>query len=112
MQQHYPGIMSRIPPTPRYELDPEQQKVHDHFAAFTSRAYGANGEKFTYQDERGAFIGGFPLYVQHPRIALAHSQLAVAVNHIVIPERVRNTVTLAVAGHFQAASEISSQGKR
>lgn len=105
-------IMSRIPPTPRHELDAEQQKVHDHFAAFTSRAYGANGETFTYQDDRGAFIGGFPLYVQHPRIAFAHNQLAVAINRIAIPERVRNMVTLAVAGHFQAASEMSSQGKR
>ncbi|KAF2000835.1 hypothetical protein P154DRAFT_534288 [Amniculicola lignicola CBS 123094] len=104
--------MSRIPPTPRDELDAEQQKVHDHFAAFTSRAYGANGETFTYQDERGAFIGGFPLYVQHPRIAFAHNQLAVAISRIAIPERVRNIVTLAVAGRFQAASEMSSQGKR
>ncbi|KAH8585387.1 hypothetical protein B0O99DRAFT_523791 [Bisporella sp. PMI_857] len=104
--------MSRIPPTPRHELDAEQQKVHDHFAAFTSRAYGANGEKFAYQDERGAFIGGFPLYVQHPRIALAHSQLAAAVNRIAVHERVRNIVTLAVAGHFRAATEMASQSKR
>lgn len=104
--------MSRIPPTPRHELDAEQQKVHDHFAAFTSRAYGANGETFTYQDERGAFIGGFPLYVQHPRIALAHNELAVAVFHLAAPERVRNMTTLAVAGHFQAASEMSSQSNR
>lgn len=104
--------MSRIPPTPRHELDAEQQKVHDHFATFTSRAYGANGETFRYQDERGAFIGGFPLYVQHPRLAMAHSQLALATNRIAVPERIRNIVTLAVAGHLQAASEISSQGKR
>ncbi|KAF9694207.1 hypothetical protein EKO04_007706 [Ascochyta lentis] len=104
--------MSRIPPIPRHELDVEQQKVHDHFEEFTSRAYGANGDKFTYQNEHGAFIGGFPLYVQHPRIAFAHNQLAVAVNRIAVPEHIRNSVTLAVAGHFQAASEMSSQSKR
>lgn len=105
--------MSRIPPQPRHKLPSEAQKVHDHFAEFTARAYGANGQKFIYADHQDAFIGGFPLFVQHPQVAFAHNGIARSLSRMQqVPDRAKNTVTLAVAGYFRAASEIASQSNR
>ncbi len=107
-----PGLpsstMFRLQPKTRDEYPPEQQELVDQCHQFVGQAFGPNGEKFVYQDSRGALIGPFPFFLYDPNASQTFLDLIGGMVKLGLPPDARDTTILTVGARFQAAYELYS----
>ncbi|EME47083.1 hypothetical protein DOTSEDRAFT_69151 [Dothistroma septosporum NZE10] len=97
---------SRIPPRPREDLSEQEQKTYDEFTTIAEQGFGKNKEKFTYKDDRDAFVGPYALLTATPKVGKLAMELVYAIGELELPADVKETAILTCGGHFQAKYEL------
>ena len=100
--------MTRLQPKTRDDYPLEQQGLVEQCHQFVARAFGPNGEKFTYQDSRGALLGPFPFFLYDPDTSQIFLHLIGAMAKLGLPPDARDTTVLRVASKYQAGYALYS----
>ena len=99
--------MSRFPPISASSFSPEQQRGHEEFSDFCSKAFGENGKRFIYKDEDGDLIGPFGPALYTPSIVQPLLMFLIAVGKLpgLAPEP-REVAILATGSVYQSPYEL------
>lgn len=100
--------MSRLPPKPREQLSPDEQKTHDLFRRACDFSFGKNGEKFIFEDSNHGLVGPFPFFISAPKVGQTLHELIYRLAPLPLPPDARETAVLTVGGHFQSGYQLYS----
>jgi len=101
--------MSRYPPIPPSQLNPEQHAAYDDASQTAQNIFG---DKFIYKNDDGAFIGPFGPLLYTPNMVDPFFKMVVEVGKCAgLPAAAKETAILATGSTFQAGYELYAHGK-
>ena len=101
--------MSRYPPIPPSQLNPDQHAAYDESTRIAQDMFG---DKFIYKNDDGAFIGPFGPLLYTPSLVDPFFKMAAELGQIPgLPAAARETAILATGSTFKAGYELYAHGK-
>lgn len=103
-----PAAMSRLAPTPRAQLPPDQQSAYDEITEIATSSFGS---AFKFKDAHDAFIGPFPCFLAQSAIGVEGMNYFAHFSKMPgLPADARETAILAVGAMFKAPYELYAHG--